>query len=284
MEFVTREMPHTRRLNNAWACRGVETLICPFPTQAWCILSSMVRVVSGLLIAVCAGSCLERSAPCACEPDVGDSVAPTGLVEWHPTIQVARFSQPTVDWWHVVPAAGDNRLLIVVVNTDAPSTHPVSVTADGVVLALFATQAAPNYGALSLWALVDPVTGGTHIEVTFTADPVWGFAQSVSFQGVDPNLPFGGIAGGPHSGPGPFTQVLTTPVGDVPMLVVSWGNNQATDWLGAELELWDVEGPGGGSALGGAAATFVAADSETVSFSWDDNPGAHLGFNVQAAR
>jgi hypothetical protein len=248
----------------------------------------MNRAALGLLVALCAGGCLERSGPRACEPDAGDSVAPTGLVEWHPTIQVAPFTQPAVDWWHVVPATGDNRLLVVVVNTDAPSTHPISVTADGVVLGLFATQGAPSYGALSLWALVDPVTGGTHIEVKFAVDPIRGYAQSVSFQGVDPTLPIGGIAGGPHDGPGPFTQNLNTPVDDVPILVVSWGNNQATDWLGVELELWDVENPGSGSSLGGAAATVAAADSGTVSFTWDDNPGdsngAHLGFNVQAAR
>lgn len=152
---------------------------------------------------------------------------------------------------------------------------------------LRATQGAPGYGALSLWTMLEPPPGGVHVEVTYAVASIWGFAHSVSFAKVSPSDPIANIAGATHDGGGPYDQLVVRDApGDLTMVTVSWGNNQFTEWLGTEIELWDVDNPGSGSSLGSAAAIREGSES-LVTFRWDsssESSGAHLGFSVRAAR
>ncbi len=243
------------------------------------------RVVATLTaVGALAAGCLERSPTresCSGDPSGGD---PAGAVAVQPASSSAKFEDAqVVSWSQGVLEANAARLLLVVCNTDAASIHPAAVTAGGAPLELVVAQDAPSFGALSVWMLPGVATGSYLIEAVYPS-PVPGLARSLVLEQVAAEVPVQLFVGGSHAGGGAFS--VGSRAGDLPLALVSWGNNQSTSWLGGELELWDDTDPGPANSLGGAAATLPGAP--VVDFAWQttsgsSTTGAHLGLNVRRA-
>jgi hypothetical protein len=171
-------------------------------------------------------------------------------------------------------ASQDNRVGFVTVVL--ANGGPTEITWAGREMVLVASAGSPTNSRVTVWMIHDPPTGTSTIAVTFNGS-VTGDLSSLSFYGVDDEIPTGDIVSATGNDTTPTVTAVTT-TGEIVFDVVG----QAVDsnpTVGAnQTERWDTSG---GSAPSACGSTQAGADGGAMTWTITSGPWTTIAVPVK---